>query len=247
MNYPQNILKASLPPSLWHLVEEAYFKLVPAPIRKFVRGRRSGVVFRKAMKKFLKDPSAFAEPGNPVLLDLIYGWGNEAWSARDEYLAACIQQALTTSGPILECGSGLSSVLIGAVAKKRGLSHWVLEHQAKWADKVQSHLNSYGLDSLVHTNPLKNYGDFDWYDINVEGLSGDFGLVVCDGPPSRTKGGRYGLAPVLKAKLNPGCVILLDDGYRKEEVEIALRWKAEMPATFDIKGTVKPYIHMVLI
>ena len=39
----------------------------------------------------------------------------------DEYLAACIQNALVVKGPILECGSGLSSLVVGAIAKQQGI------------------------------------------------------------------------------------------------------------------------------
>jgi Methyltransferase domain len=231
---------------LHNLLIEIYYKSVPHQFRRIFSGKRRDFVFRQAMEQFLKDPGACAYPGNPVLTDLIYGWGNEAWSARDEYLAGCINHALDSKGPILECGSGLSTILLGAVAKRKGKIHWVLEHKPEWAKKVQIYLDSYNLGCTIITKPLKNYGEFSWYDISFEKIPTSFSLVACDGPPRRTKGGRYGLVPVMRERLMSGCVILLDDAGRKEERHIAKRWEAELSATFSIQGTTKPYIKMIV-
>jgi hypothetical protein len=198
------------------------------------------------MKRFLGDPDACKLPGNLVVIDLIYGWGNEFWSAQDEYLAECINHALTTRGPILECGSGLSTILIGAIAKRRGQSHWALEHKSEWAAKSKKYLNRYKLDSVVLcTKSLKDYGDFCWYDAPVESMPDGFFLVVCDGPPGSTKGGRYGLVPIMRERLKPGCVILLDNADREQELAIARRWEAELGASFETPR--KPYIVMTVM
>jgi Methyltransferase domain len=225
---------------------EIYYKSVPHQFRRLLSGKRRDVVFKQAMERFLTDPGVCAYPGNPVLIDLIYGWGNEAWSARDEYLAGCISHALVSNGPILECGSGLSTILLGAVAKRQGQNHWVLEHKPEWAKKVQNYLDSYNLGSTIITKPLKNYGEFSWYDTSFEKMPTSFSLVACDGPPRRTKGGRYGLVPVMRERLMSGCVILLDDAGRKEELDIAKHWEAELSTTFRVQGITKPYIKMTV-
>ena len=69
----------------------------------------------------------------------------------------------------------------------------------------------------------------------------DFSLVICDGPPARTPGGRYGLLPVMKSHLRPGCVILLDDVSRLEEREIIARWAEESGAKYSFEGAEKPF------
>ena len=199
------------------------------------------------MKRFLKDPGACKDPANPVIDDLIYGWGNESWSATDEYLAHCVSSALTTSGPTLECGSGLSTILMGTIAKKRGLTHWSLEHAAEWAMRTQKYLTIYKIDSVVLcTKPLKDYGDFCWYDPPLESMPERFCLVICDGPPGGTKGGRYGLVPIMRPRLKAGCTILLDDADREQELKIAGRWKLELGFPFEILGSKKHYIKMEL-
>jgi hypothetical protein len=221
--------------------------VLPSRIRRLLRAVHRDLVFLRAMKRFLKDPDACTHPGNPTVMDLIYGWGNESWSAQDEYLANCLDHALAAHGPILECGSGLSTILVGAIAKKRGQHHWALEHTPAWATKVQRYLSRYKLDSVVLcVKPLKDYGDFCWYDAPLESMPGDFALVVCDGPPGHTKGGRYGLVPIMRERLKPGCVILLDDAGREQELAIARRWETELGARFTILGSTKPHLEMTV-
>jgi hypothetical protein len=74
-----------------------------------------------------------------------------------------------------------------------------------------------------------------------------FALVVCDGPPGSTKGGRFGLVPIMRERLEPGCVILLDDASREQELAIARRWEAEIGASFEILDCTKPYIKMTVM
>jgi Methyltransferase domain len=241
-----NILDSIFLSTTCRFLLEAYYKSIPHQIRSKLEGRDRDAVFREAMQQFLKDPAACAYPGNPVLIDLIYGWGNEAWSARDEYLVSCINHSLTSDGSILECGSGLSTILLGAIAKKQGQDHWVLEHKPKWSKKVQGYLDAYKLDSVLYTKPLKEYSHFCWYDVPFDKMPENFFLVVCDGPPRRTKGGRYGLVPIMRERLKSGCIILLDDAGRDEELTIAKRWAGELGTPFIIEGKLKPYIKMVV-
>lgn len=199
------------------------------------------------MKSFIKNPEACAVAGHPVLLNLIYSWGNEGWSALDEYLATCINHALAADGPVLECGSGLSTLLLGAVAQKKGHYYWALEHTAAWGTKLQTYLDAYNLDAVVLcVKPLKDFGEYSWYDAPLASMPDNFSLAICDGPPGTTKGGRYGLVPIMKARFGPRCVILLDDAIREEEVASAARWKTELGAELEMLGSAKPYIKLTL-
>jgi Methyltransferase domain len=239
--YGHTLLKIA---KLGDIIRDLYYKTVPAPIRSLIHGRRRADVFRQAMSIFLDNPEACVHPENSTLTDLIYGWGNEAWSAREEFLNSCINHAMSSNGAILEVGSGLSTLLIAAVAKRRNQVYWVLEHKPDWANRVQSYLNQYDLQSNITTCALKDYATFCWYDAPITQFPKHFSLIVCDGPPSRTKGGRYGLVPVMRKHIAPGCVILLDDGYRREECDIAERWCQELGGNFCIEGVDKPYIVM---
>lgn len=242
----RNMLASALSPRASYILLEKYYKFIPRQIRTVIQGGRRDEIFQSAMAMFLNDPAAYAYPGNKVLGGLIYGWGNEAWGAGSEFLAGCITYAMSSPGAILECGSGLSTILIGAIAKKQGVPHWVLEHNPKWAGRVQHYLAQYQLDSVLYTRPLADKGDYSWYDAPLDIMPDGFSLVVCDGPPSRTKGGRYGMFPTMKNRLMPGCHILLDDAERKGELEAAKRWCNEIGCSFNILGNYKPYITMTM-
>ncbi len=222
--------------------------VLPRRLRTYLRARHRDFVFRQAMRKYLRDPEAGIARGSTVMPDLVYGWGNDYWSALEEYLSACVRAAMHADGPILECGSGLTSIVVGAIAQRTGNSMWSLEHNPEWSRRVQQRLTRYRIDAVqLVTAPLKDHPDFTWYDAPLERMPDNFALVVCDGPPGETRGGRYGLAPVMGDRLKPGCVILLDDAGRHEERAIARRWEAELGATSELLGDRKPYVRVTLL
>lgn len=222
-------------------------RVLPQRAREALKSAHRELVFRRAMKRFLASPESCARPGSPVLNDLIYGWGNDTWSALDEYLAGCIRHAAAARGPILECGSGLSTILVGALAQRRGQLHWALEHTPEWATRVRKHLARHKITSVILcTEPLRDYGSFCWYDPPLESMPKSFSLVLCDGPPASTKGGRSGLVPIMGKRLGPGSVLLLDDGGREQERALAKLWEDELGASATLLGETKPYIEMTV-
>jgi hypothetical protein len=144
-------------------------------------------------------------------------WGNLGFVADVAYLSAVLGYAHESPGPILECGSGLTTVLLGLL---EGRPVWSLEHLRAWRRSVQVRLRLAGARANVRLAPLRSYDSFVWYDVPGD-LPDEFGLVVCDGPPGGTPGGRYGLLPVAGKRLRPGTVVLLDDAERAE------RWTEE--------------------
>jgi hypothetical protein len=214
---------------------------LPKPVRRYLRVVFGRYVFGRAMQVFLSLPLDADYPPR-LLSNLVFGWSNENWSAQPEYMASFLQHARSARGPILECGSGLSTVLLGAIADKAGNKVWSLEHDPVWADKARVSLQSFNIRSVeLCVNNLRDYGPYLWYDPPKEHLPSNFALVVCDGPPAATRGGRYGLLPVMKSHLKPGCDILLDDAYRAEEQEIVARWAKELGTTYNISGLKKPF------
>jgi hypothetical protein len=163
------------------------------------------------------------------LARLRHFWSNDAWSAQTDFLQSMLRWLPRTSGTILECGSGLSTVLLAAGADGRRIVS--LENNLDWAARVRSAL-PYEPRSQVEitVSPIRAYGEFDWYSVGAIEQLTPVGFVVCDGPPGQTRGGRYGLAPVLKSTLAPGCVVMLDDTGRPEERAIVARWLTELSA-----------------
>jgi predicted O-methyltransferase YrrM len=215
-------------------------------IDRRIQQRYQRFIFWRAMRRFTRD--LWLERRNfdhEVLSELVKGWGNR-WSAQHEYLAACLEQVRDADGPILECGSGLSTILIGTVAQASGNKVLSLEHEPKYAFKVQRYLDKYHLTSVkLYVAPLTTYGDFDWYSPPpLDSITEKFSVVVCDGPPETTRGRRYGLVPVMLEKLRPDCTILLDDGAREGERETAERWAKVLGGVPEMIGTEKPYIRL---
>jgi len=179
--------------------------------------------------------------------DAVYGWGNEKWSADEIYLAEVIRSAETTDGSILECGSGLTTLLMSAVAGRRGLQVHALEHDATWHARVQGAiLDMGGTTTTVHLASLRNFGDYDWYDAPLEQIPNDISLVVCDGPPGSTHGGRSGMLPRMRNKLAPHCTILLDDVCRPEERELALGWSRDFGTVPQMKESKHDFARVTL-
>jgi hypothetical protein len=192
------------------------------------------------MYQFLKNSEQCFDESSSLLNELFYGWGYEAWSAVDEYLLACINKSLTCNGPILECGSGLSTLLVGGIAKRRGI-----EHIGQWSKKVQLQLDKYKMNNTkIRDTPLKDYGDYSWYDISSIKLPEYFSLIVFDAPPSSIKGGRHWLIQPMKHKFSSDSVTLLDDAYREQEHDIVKQWQEEKSMSMQVVGYSKPYFEL---
>lgn len=215
-------------------------EFIPLQVRAYVRRREHAWtcsrLLRRGIRALEKDPR-----GNDwIWQDLVEGWDDKRWSVGVEYLDAIAEAAGAERGPILECGSGLTTLVLAAVTEQTGSSVWTLEHDAGCFARVASRLRRLRLEVDLRCTPLRDYGDFDWYDVDPSTLP-SFSLVVCDGPPKRTRGGRFGLLPVLGDRLAAGCVILLDDAARSEEREVMARWAAERPLHYEVRGTERPY------
>ena len=167
-------------------------------------------------------------PTRRMLTDLLTGWSNEGYAANLEYFEEVAKISVASEGPILECGSGATTILLGLLCGQRGKEVWSLEHSAEWQKRVSEVLQRHRISGVrVCFSPLVENGEFDWYDAPVAEMPDEFSFVVCDGPPGMTKGGRYGLLPLLGNRLPVGSTILLDDACRPGEAELIKRWESE--------------------
>src|SRR5688572_10649779 len=102
-------------------------RLVPRPVKRAVKEALLERKFRRALQRISR-LSEGEVPTREMLVQLQIGWGNEGFAASYDYLEEVISRARSTMGPILECGSGLTSLLLGLVAGRRGVEIWSLEH-----------------------------------------------------------------------------------------------------------------------
>jgi hypothetical protein len=216
-------------------------KKAPVKVARYFDRQRRRWLFDHAMRRFLQGPD---DASLDLLHRLVHGWNNP-WSAQEEYIQAFLRAAQRADGPILECGSGLSTILLGALAQRTGNRLWCLEHDLDWSLKLRRSLDRYAIDSVeICLTEIVDYGAYSWYAPPLSRLPNDFALAVCDGPPGSTPGGRYGLLPVLGTHCRPGCEVLLDDANRLSEQEVLERWARELGTTFAIEGDVKPFGHL---
>jgi predicted O-methyltransferase YrrM len=209
-------------------------KVVPGVIKRAVRGFLQSRQRRRSLRRIasLRPPSL---PDARTLRELRAGWGNEGFSAKNAYLAEIARLAAATAGPILECGSGASTLLLGALTLHRGVQIWTLENDPEWHALLSRELARQGLTNVhLCLVPLRAFGDFSWYGVAAADLPPEFSLVVCDGPPGTTPGGRYGLLPLLRDRLPVGATILLDDAARPEEQQVLARWAAEADLRIEV-------------
>lgn len=145
---------------------------------------------------------------------------------------------------IIEFGSGASTIYIAKLLKlKFPDSQFIsVESDQAWADKIyaqlkQLHLTDYVDIVVAKKNSVpKEYSLKDqnaWYDTEVLmsklATFNDIDLILVDGPPaSFSSYSRYSAIPFLNTKLHSNFAVFIDDTNRKEEKEIAQRWKKDL-------------------
>lgn len=134
---------------------------------------------------------------------------------------------------VVECGSGWTTVLMAACLGEIGRGRVVaLEHEQRYADRTRELLAAAGCAdraTVIHAplEPLRLEGQESlWYSLDrADGIEAPIDVLVVDGPPaSVAPAARRPGVPVLRDRLGDDWVILLDDGFRREEAEIARSW-----------------------
>ena len=212
-------------------------RLIPPQIKRPVKSALLKYIFGQAMHKLGKLPPGEV-PSRELLRKLRLGWDNQGWDAKLDYFEEIARRVVTTSGPILECGSGLSTLVMGHLAGRRQLDVWTLEHNADWHKRVSGAIERYKVPGVhLCLAPLRDYGGFNWYDPPLAKMPAKFSMAICDGPPDLEHGGRYGLMPVLGDRLERGAVILFDDAREPGQPEVLQRWVSESAVTVELKET----------
>ncbi len=187
-------------------------------------------VIRFALKRMLIGGQRQRIPYFALTLVYLF-WGNLFYAASWFYLRRVALHVLQSRGSVLECGSGATTLIVSALTAAKNRRVQILEHDAEWFEQIRDMLHTAGIThiELVHA-PLRSYGIYTWYGPPQDfAYADDIGLVICDGPPGSTVGGRYGMLPVLKPYLSPGCTILLDDTHRSGEKRVIRLWRRLAP------------------
>lgn len=215
-------IKARLPRSLKQVVRQGLLD----PFQRQVSDRR----LRKLTGIFRANPL----PDRDLLEQLRRAWGNESFSADVTYVSEVVSHVSRCSAPVLECGSGLTTLVAGLVGERRNVTVLSLEQDREWADFVTQRLKKNGIHNVeLRYAPLREYGGFVWYDVESVALPEYVELVLCDGPAVFEEWGeahaqwRYGVLPVLAGRGVKVDRILLDDATEPRAAGLLRRWRQE--------------------
>ncbi len=165
------------------------------------------------------------------------------WAASPDFLLAIARHARAAQPRIIvECSSGVSTLVLARTAQLNGLGHvYSLEHDAEYAEATRQNLRHYKLDNYatVITAPLVAHSlreqNWPWYDLKKLTIDQPIDLLVIDGPPELTRDhARYPAGPLLFTRLAPGAAVFLDDAARPFEKDIVAWWSEENPS-FTVK------------
>lgn len=215
--------------------------IIPESVRKFLLDTHQSWLWPKVLEEYKKEIEGNRIPSEKLIKKLVYAWGNQGFSAQIDYIKTCINKTINSEGLIFECGSGLSTILLGIIAKKQNREMVSFEHIDFWAKRIQKELDKNKIsNNTIYTRGLKDYGAFAWYDIDNFDC-GKIGLCICDAPPGNTKGGRRGFFYLFKDHLLPNSIILVDDTIRKDEQKMIQEWEKEKPMTVEFSGILDPH------
>jgi predicted O-methyltransferase YrrM len=103
-------------------------------------------------------------------------FGNK-WAASSDVLQVVAGLAKSADGPILEIGTGLSSIILAAATDQRVFS---VEHNATFAETLETMVADAGVKNVsLVTAPIVD----GWYDLAPSELPDSFALAFVDGPP----------------------------------------------------------------
>lgn len=173
--------------------------------------------------------------GTATLADfaaLVKEYGNQAFSATPELLYSLYLSARDVRGPMLETGTGLSSIVLGVVSEMTGNPALSLEHEKGWLVETRKMLAALGLKHRPTFAPLDRDESGVWYSAEVPD---NLALVLCDGPQRHH--GRSGLFSRHGANMS-NAIIILDD-YETEQ-HLVEEWLPDREMT--VLGTARPFV-----
>lgn len=136
----------------------------------------------------------------------IFSYGGNDYAADAGVLALVTGIARKCCGPIIETGSGLSSIMMAAATSNKVYS---LEHIEHWAARTLSLAQEAEVDNVgICYAPLAD--DF-WYDLDKFDLPNKFAFGFCDGPPRA-----FGTRMKFFERIAPRCSVIVVDDFKTD-------------------------------
>ena len=213
-------------------------KLIPPSGRTAIRSKLTDWNLRRALQPLIATGSF--TPAQ--LVEFRSAWSNEGFSADVRYRAETIRLIEKHGGPVLECGTGATTLIAGILGQRYGFDTYCLEQDLTWSLAAQ-HALAYHRIGRVHIldTPLRSYGPYAWYATEGLNLPKHFGVILCDGPfIDRSRGDaifkswRYGVLPFLRRTDSTFDALLLDDVNDKRAPNVLQRWIADWNIRHDV-------------
>ncbi len=155
------------------------------------------------------------------------------WAAEPDFLRLLVEELTRDPPEVVELGSGASTLVLASVRRDRGARPVTsIDHDPAFAARTRTALARAGLENHaeVHVAPLRattiGGRQLTWYDRDAleHALPAQVDLLVVDGPPSHTRHARWPAVEAMGERLSDRCVVLLDDGRRRDETDTARQW-----------------------
>jgi hypothetical protein len=169
-----------------------------------------------------------------IFPDLSFFPPTRGWAGSPDFLLKLVELVVSESPEyIVELGSGVSSVVLGAAMKKFSQGKVdSFEHEQSFSYKSKRFLEINELSDIVNViySPLtlQNIQDTEWkwYDESkIKEIENGIDLLVVDGPPRFIQEkSRFLALPFLFDKLSTNSTIVLDDANRENEKQVVEDW-----------------------
>lgn len=208
---------------------KALRKFLGAPVRAW-RFRRQ----MARMRQLLDQLAERTDVDLALLNALRNAWDDSGWSADAEFLFYGARMVRRHGGAVLDCGSGLSTLVFATLTAPSGGTVYSLEQDPAWHRHMTRVLSALGIRNVaLWLAPLRPAGSCVWYDLGARELPALFGLVSVDGPavlrqehPDFYEGWRGGVVPALQARAIRFAALALDDAEDKRCPALLARWQA---------------------
>jgi predicted O-methyltransferase YrrM len=143
--------------------------------------------------------------------------------AADHKLIYLVARSLLEQKPrrVLEFGAGATTRLLASYARENPEVEIVtVEENAAWADRMRPDVANHRMTlSPLVVNRSDRYGDYYWYDLDIDRLGGAFDFVIVDGPVGTPFYSRVGFVDRSRRLLAREWVVLWDDVHRSGDLE----------------------------
>jgi predicted O-methyltransferase YrrM len=161
------------------------------------------------------------------------------WAASEDLLLWLVGVILERKPTlVVDLGSGQSSVWMAAAMREAGVRGRVIaiDHDAHFAAQTTELGRIQGVQQWLEVRhaPLMDVTIGErtspWYDPQVFADLNGIGMVSVDGPPGQgVVQARWPALPILRDRLSPGALVILDDMIRRDEQDIADDWAQRYP------------------